>query len=65
MTDPTGPLSQLMIDNADTIDKAVETYGPSAVAEFFVNVGTGIAAAYELGNITDEVPALPSETEGN
>lgn len=65
MADDTSPLAKLMIDNAQIIENAIETYGPSVVAEFFINVGTSMAAAYELGNLTDEVPALPTEVEGN
>lgn len=61
MTGAVGPLAKLMIDHANVIDEAIENYGASAVAEFFVNVGTGIAAAYDLGRINEEIKALPTE----
>lgn len=41
-----GPLAQMMIDNGDLVEAAIEAGGASAVAEFFVNVGTGIAMLY-------------------
>lgn len=65
MTEPeVGPLSQMMIDNADLIDAAIEAYGPSGVAEFFVNVGTGIAMAYKETTADPEtVAAIPEGTE--
>lgn len=46
-----GPLSQMMMDNGDTIQKAIDDMGPSAVAEFFIAAGTGIAAAYEVTDL--------------
>lgn len=48
MAGSTGPLAQLLIDNAHIIDAAVEEYGASAVSEFFIHTGTGIAMAYGL-----------------
>lgn len=38
----------MMMDNGELIEKAIEQMGPSAVAEFFIAAGTGIAAAYEV-----------------
>lgn len=63
MSDPeVGPLSQMMIDNGDTIDAAIEAYGPSSVAEFFVNVGTGIAQLYQ--ETTADPEAVTAIQEG-
>jgi hypothetical protein len=65
MTEPeVGPLSQMMIDNGDIIDAAIEAYGPSGVAEFFVNVGTGIAQAYSATTADpDAVTAIQEGTD--
>lgn len=58
MTEPElGPLSQMMIDNGDTIQYMIDQVGASAVAEFFIAAGTGIAAAFDVtelnpGNVT-------------
>lgn len=64
MTEPeVGPLSKMMLDNGELIDAAIEAYGASGVAEFFINVGTGIAAAYETTTQDpDEVRAIQEET---
>jgi Mlc titration factor MtfA (ptsG expression regulator) len=36
-----------MLDNTELVGAAIDAYGASAVAEFFINVGTSIAALYE------------------
>lgn len=65
MTEPeVGPLSQMMIDNSDLIDAAIEAYGPSGVAEFFVNVGTGIAQAYAATDANPDAVASIEIGEG-
>lgn len=43
-----GPLSEMLIANAAVIDYCISSYGPSAVAEFFTNVGISMAAVYDL-----------------
>jgi hypothetical protein len=55
-----GPLAQMMIDNGSVIESAIEEYGPSAVAEFFVNVGTSMAALYETADVDGdkEIPVI-------
>lgn len=62
-TPDVGPLARLMIDNAPVIEKVIDEVGPSAVAEFFINAGTGIALAYDLTITGDgSVVPIPEET---
>jgi hypothetical protein len=63
MPEQIGPLAQLMLDNGEIIGNAIEEYGPSAVAEFFVNVGTSMAALYESAEV-DGDKEIPVVTEG-
>lgn len=59
-----GPLAQMMTENGDTIERAIEEHGASAVAEFFVNVGTGIAMLYDITNAApDNVSQIQEETQ--
>lgn len=51
MAEEMGPLSEMMIANGEMIELVIEKFGPSAVSEFFINVGTGIAAMYETSDI--------------
>lgn len=65
-TDPMGPLSKLLLDGSDVIDSVIATYGPSAVAEFFTNTGTMIAAAYGLaatGSQSDNPDMFTKESQ--
>lgn len=49
MTEPEiGPLSQMMVDNGEMIQQVIDSAGPSAVAEFFINAGAAIAAAFDV-----------------
>lgn len=65
MSEPAmGPLAQMMIDNGEMIEATIEAEGASAVAEFFVNVGTGIAMLYETTKVDpDGVASIPEGTE--
>lgn len=65
MFDGPAPLSQMLIANAETIEAVVEEHGASVVAEFFVNVGTGIAAMYAVSDIPQEEIAPIGAGEGN
>lgn len=58
-----GPLAKMMLDNSDVIGDAIENFGPSAVSEFFVNVGTSIAALYEEAEVdgSKPIPVLKEE----
>lgn len=58
-----GPLSQMMMDNGDMIQQVIDTAGPSAVAEFFINAGAAIAAAFDVTELNPgQVPFLAEET---
>lgn len=46
-----GPLAKMMVDNGEIIQQAIDEMGPSAVAEFFINAGTGIAAAFDVTDL--------------
>lgn len=59
-----GPLSKMMITNADVIDTAIDAYGASAVAEFFTNVGTSIAVMYGLNSDFQKEITPVETTEG-
>lgn len=59
-----GPLSKMLIDNAPIIDEALDKYGPSAVAEFFTNVGTSIAVMYNLNSDFQQEITPVETTEG-
>lgn len=50
-SDKMGPLAQMLIDHAEVIDNVIDQHGPSAVAEFFINTGTAMAAMYGLGDL--------------
>lgn len=56
-----GPLSRLFIDNEDIISDAIDSYGPSAVSEFFISAGTAIAVAYDLDEEDNSVPVTDEE----
>lgn len=43
-----GPLSQMMMDNGEMIQQVIDSAGASAVAEFFINAGAAIAAAFDV-----------------
>lgn len=58
---PIAPLSEMLIANGDLIEYCLESYGPSAVAEFFVNVGTSMAVAYDL-HTGDDGKFIPAPT---
>lgn len=59
-----GPLAKMMTDNGEIIETAIEEHGASAVAEFFVNVGTGIAMVYDITNAApDNVSPIQEENE--
>lgn len=60
--DEPGPLASIMADNADLISMVIAQYGPSYVAEFFVNAGTAIAAMYGLNAAFEaEIPVYVPE----
>jgi len=59
----TGPLSQMLIDNAPLIDAAISAYGPASVAAFFINTGTGIASIYEVDDIHTRLDKSAHEQE--
>lgn len=65
MTEDQSPLSQMMIDNADMIQEVIDTVGVSAVAEFFINTGTAIAAMYQLSDMPQGDIASIDAGEGN
>lgn len=48
----TGPLSQMLIDNAPLIEAAVNAYGAASVAAFFIDVGAGIATVNGLDDVS-------------
>lgn len=52
-----GPLSQMMLDNAPLIDAAITAYGPASVVAFFFDVAGGFATIYGL----DDVPTFPGK----
>jgi hypothetical protein len=59
-----GPLSQMMMDNGDMIQEMIDTIGPAAVAEFFINAGAGIAAAFDVTDLNPgNVPFLGGESQ--
>lgn len=61
--DSNGPLTQMMLENSELIGDAIETYGAEAVSAFFVNVGTSMAALYEVTEIDGE-KEIPVINEG-
>lgn len=65
MTNPeeVGPLGQMMLANSELIEAAIDTYGPSAVAEFFITTGTSMAALYDLVILPDGKVGPSPETE--
>lgn len=38
----------MMVDNGEMIQAQIDELGPSAVAEFFINAGAAIAAAFDV-----------------
>lgn len=65
MTEPqVGPLSQMMMDNGDMIQSVIDSAGASAVAEFFINAGAAIAAAFDVTELNPgNVPFLGGESQ--
>lgn len=59
-----GPLSQMMMDNGDMIQEMIDKVGPSAVAEFFINAGAAIAAAFDVTELNPgNVPFLGEDSQ--
>jgi hypothetical protein len=56
VADEIGPLAQMMLDNSELVGNAIEVYGASAVSEFFVNVGTSMAALFETADLDGDKP---------
>lgn len=53
----------MMIDNGEMIQQVIDAAGPSAVAEFFIAAGTGIAAAFDVTELNPgSVTFLGEET---
>lgn len=54
----------MMMDNGDMIQQVIDSAGPSAVAEFFINAGAAIAAAFDVTELNPgNVPFLGGETQ--
>jgi hypothetical protein len=56
----TGPLSQMLLDNAPLIEAAANAYGAASVAAFFIDLGAGIATANGLETLS-EYPTTNTE----
>lgn len=52
--DEMGPLSRMLVDNADIVDAAIDAYGIDSVAAFFVDVGTAMASAYAADQASEQ-----------